>query len=174
MHWNKTFSFLFLWVCCQKHVQPVILSVNHCAIKDSESEGIFAPLSAYFHFISHCSRVCDSRTQTQTIRGYPGIAAWMCSETGTGEEPCQICTHRSNTTNGGTCTHVPFTPKKKIKDSNGRLRELVSPDSPLGHREIGAHLCHRQWGSSLCVTLLGHCWYRLVRASSYTHWALLL
>lgn len=43
---------------------------------------------------------------------------------------------------------------RKERDGSGRLRELVSPDSPLGHGEIGAHLCHRQWGSSLCVTLL--------------------
>lgn len=63
---------------------------------------------------------------------------------------------------------------RKERDSSERLRELVSPDCALGHGEIGAHLCHRQWGSSLCVTLLRHCWYQLVRARSYTHRALLL
>lgn len=48
MHWKKASSFLFVWVHCQKHVQPVILSVSHHAIKDSEREGVSVLSSAIF------------------------------------------------------------------------------------------------------------------------------
>lgn len=77
----------------------------------------------------------------------------------------QIKRHR----HGQLALVCPSPLRRKERDSGGRLRELVSPDSPLGNGEIGAHLCHRQWSSSLCVTLLRHCWYQLVRVRSYTH-----
>lgn len=101
--------------------------------------------------------------------GYPEIAAWPCSEVGIGEEAWQICMHRSNATNMGSLHSCALHPLEEKKGTAVGGWELVSPDSPLGNGEIGAHLCHRQWSSSLCVTLLRHCWYQLVRVRSYTH-----